>query len=113
MNTHRMVTINVGDTNDTATVYQRIAEERERQRRMWQGSWGDVRANAVYYPFRAYAVLGEEFGEVGRSLIEGAELSVVAFELTQVAAVSVAWLNAIEDAAAGAPWPTTPHPQGS
>lgn len=111
MEGRKLVTINVGDTNDMAHVYQRIAEERARQMRMWHGSWGDVVNLAAHYPFRALSVLLEEVGEVAKALNEGEEVGVLVLELTQVAAVAVAWLNGLEQAATGSQ-PPTPHPQG-
>lgn len=92
-----VVMINVGLTGDVQAVYQKVAEERARQHRMFIGSWGDVRQIALQNPHRCLSILMEEVGEVARALNDESEISIVAFELYQVAAVSIAWLNAIEE----------------
>jgi hypothetical protein len=54
---------------------------------------------------RRYVVLGEEFGEVARALLEGEGDAHLRAELVQVAAVAVAWIEAIDarDLATGSP----------
>ncbi len=43
-----------------------------------------------------FAVLGEEFGEVAREVVEHGDDGVLRDELVQVAAVAVAWIEAID-----------------
>lgn len=71
----------------TAAVLYAVAAERERQDAKWgraAGLWKDSDGVKV-------AVLGEEFGEVCRALLENEGAARLRAELIQVAAVAVAW----------------------
>jgi len=69
-----------------------VASERARQDRKWGGWPGVDRVDE-----RFTAVLGEEFGEVCKALMEDGELSPeIREELIQVAAVAVAWVEQID-----------------
>lgn len=75
-----------------------VAQERDRQRRLiesgripWDCSARDVPDEAKV------AVLGEEFGEVCRAVLEGHPPHVLRQELVQVAAVAVACVEALAD----------------
>lgn len=76
-----------------------VAAERRRQDKKWGGQPGVDRV----HPNEEYAVvLGEEYGEVCRAILEGQGAN-LREELIQVAAVAVAWveqLDAIRRAAA-------------
>lgn len=72
-------------------VYAAITEERRRQDTKWHrspGEWPDG-------PGVRYCVLAEEVGEVAKALLEDKPHELKT-ELVQVAAVCVAWLEAIE-----------------
>jgi NTP pyrophosphatase (non-canonical NTP hydrolase) len=75
-----------------------IAAERDRQRDKWRGPhrWGqgDCSSRAVT-PIVKVAVLGEEYGEVARAVLEHDDAA-LRRELVQVAAVAVAWLESFE-----------------
>lgn len=43
-----------------------------------------------------FMILGEEIGEVARTIIGSHDLNFLKIELTQVAAVAIAWIEAIE-----------------
>lgn len=78
----------------TAAVLYRVAAERERQNVKWNrtpGVWPDDTGVKL-------AVLTEEVGEVARCLLERGALSDLKAELVQVAAVAVAWAEAIDTA---------------
>lgn len=74
-------------------IFQEIIDERIRQDR----KWGDQSYNS---PMVWTAVLGEEFGEVAKAAIEyrfrDASIDDLHKELIQVAAVAVAWVEAID-----------------
>ncbi len=75
-------------------VFRRISEERDRQTVQWGDQWEPGRIS----PLLKLAILGEEFGEISRELCENgsAETDHLAHELTQLAAVAVAWLESME-----------------
>lgn len=78
-------------------IYQEINSERMRQRNKWSGlhDWGTGDASSIgVEPITKVAVLTEEVGEVARAVLEldDAQLRT---ELIQVAAVAVAWLEAM------------------
>jgi len=92
---------------DTDRIYQRITHERERQSRLVEsGSIPWDCADQFVGHDQKLAVLVEEVGKVARVLIEkpnwnlgdnrGSFLAKLREELNQVAAVSVAWLEAID-----------------
>ena len=74
-----------------------IADERERQHDKWGGhhDWGtgDCSSDGVAPVVKA-AVLTEECGEVARAVLESDEDG-LRRELVQVAAVAIAWLEAL------------------
>lgn len=75
----------------TASVLFDVAEERERQDATWNrspGVWPGSDGEKV-------AVLGEEFGEVCRALLEAEGPERLRAELIQVAAVAVAWAETL------------------
>jgi hypothetical protein len=78
-----------------ADVFAAITDERERQAAKWGGphDWGhgDCSSPDVADIVKA-AVLCEEAGEVARAVLDGRGLR---DELVQVAAVAVAWLEAL------------------
>jgi NTP pyrophosphatase (non-canonical NTP hydrolase) len=78
--------------------FRRIQNERERQREQWSGqhAWGkgDCSSLEVEDIVKA-AVLMEEAGEVARAVLDGIPLPALVDELTQVAAVAVAWMEAL------------------
>lgn len=79
-------------------VYALIDAERARQAAKWAGphAWGagDCSSSHVADIVKA-AVLTEEAGEVARAVLDHAP-SALKTELVQVAAVAVAWLEALE-----------------
>jgi len=96
--------------NETAidTVQQDIFTERVRQEMLKQrGKFAFTCADAGISNGDRYSVLGEEFGEVGKELNEGigadrsVDLVKLRAELIQVAAVCVAWCEAIDGGRAG------------
>jgi hypothetical protein len=80
-----------------ADIYATIDEERARQASKWGGdhTWGvgDCSSHAVPATVKA-AVLTEECGEVARAVLER-DNDQLRRELVQVAAVAVAWLEAL------------------
>jgi len=62
-----------------------IEKERVRQ----DEKWGEQNHSDL----KMYAILGEEFGEVGKAILEDTDLK---NELIQVASVCMMWLEAIE-----------------
>jgi hypothetical protein len=75
------------------TVLDRVSAERDRQDNLAAaGRWGGATI-ATVDDGRRLAVLVEEVGEVARALQDGTDPAV---ELVQVAAVAVAWLEALE-----------------
>ena len=81
-----------------AEVYSMISDERRRQAKKWGANhgWGegDCSSPLVDAPVKV-AVLSEEVGEVARAVLER-DSQALARELTQVAAVAVAWLESLE-----------------
>ena len=79
-------------------VYRLIGAERSRQQKAWnrehEHGYGDCSSDRVTEPIKA-AVLGEEYGEVCRALLDG-DAEGLRNELVQVAAVAVAWLEGLE-----------------
>lgn len=75
-----------------------IRAERERQREKWTGAhdWGSGDCSSADVPsIVKVAVLTEECGEVARAVLDG-DAEGLRRELTQVAAVAVAWLEGME-----------------
>lgn len=81
-----------------AEIFDAIHVERERQAARWAGEheWGagDCSSNRVEITVKA-VVLGEEYGEVCRAILEQDQAQ-LAIELVQLAAVCVAILEWIE-----------------
>lgn len=80
------------------TVFDMIYDERVRQEKKWgasEGAWGkgDCSSPSVR-PEVKVMVLGEEFGEVARAVLDHDDAGLEQ-ELVQVAAVAVAWLEMI------------------
>jgi len=69
-------------------IYNQIITERFRQDK----KWGIQNHSNFYW----YAILGEEFGEVGRAIMENNKWDINK-EITQVAAVCIAWLENLRD----------------
>lgn len=82
---------------DRAQAFRLIQTERVRQQAKWdhQHQWGrgDCSSLEVEDIVKA-SVLAEETGEVARAVLDGNPLNLVD-ELTQVAAIAVAWLEAL------------------
>lgn len=80
-----------------AQAFQAISEERDRQEIRWAGNHahgkGSCASPDVAEPVKV-AVLTEEVGEVARALLDG-DRAGLETELVQVAAVAVAWLEAL------------------
>lgn len=78
-------------------VYRAIDAERDRQSEKWGGrhAWGtgDCSSSAVPVTVKA-CVLNEEVGEVNRAVLEQ-DRTALRRELEHVAAVAVAWLEAM------------------
>src|SRR5438552_26200 len=78
-------------------IYAAIADERERQHRKWDRDHdhghGDCSSAGVPDTVKV-AVLTEETGEVARAFLDG-DRAGLRRELVQVAAVAVAWLEAL------------------
>lgn len=83
-------------------IFEAINNERARQDAKFPGQWAafgeafdDVLARTVGYPalLECAAILAEEAGEVAKAVLERDD-SGLEFELVQVAAVCVAWLEA-------------------
>lgn len=68
-----------------SVVFNKIHDERDRQ----DAKWGDQSHHPDLYWL---AILGEEFGEVAKALLE-ADTEHIYEELIQVAAVCVSWLE--------------------
>jgi len=80
-----------------AAVLDAVSAERDRQETLWAGDhgWGVGSCASEHVDERTkLAVLLEEVGEVARALLERDRAS-LRVELTQVAAVSVAWLESL------------------
>lgn len=74
------------DSYPVHKILEEILEERRRQ----DAKWGEQNHENAFW----YAILGEEFGEVGRGIFEGDEEQVEE-ELIHVAAVAASWVQAI------------------
>lgn len=92
-------------SNESATAYdwslmhralQDVGVERFHQELQTGVKFDQTCAAPTEPPYRALAVLGEEFGEVARALLEGKGDGELRGELVQVAAVAVAWVEAID-----------------
>ena len=66
-------------------VYTRVADEMNRQRE----KWGVQR----HHDERWLTILGEEFGEASKAILEDGDLDA---ELIQIAAVAISWLESRE-----------------
>jgi NTP pyrophosphatase (non-canonical NTP hydrolase) len=80
-----------------ANIYKAIDTERDRQSEMWSKphSWGQGDASSPdVAPMTKVAVLTEELGEVARAALE-LDNNQLQVELVQLAAVAVAWLEAM------------------
>jgi hypothetical protein len=80
-----------------ADVYAAIDRERDRQRIKWNAShtWGKGDCSSPDVPATVKAaVLSEECGEVSRAVLDRDDRQ-LRDELVQVAAVAVAWLEAL------------------
>ena len=64
----------------------------EQERNAQDAKWGEQNHPNLLW----LGILGEEFGEVSKALIEGDPIDHVREELVQVAAVCVAWLECLE-----------------
>ena len=76
-------------------VYALVNAERDQQAIKWgdRHAWGQGDCSSLDVDDRTkLAVLTEEVGEVARALLDGTDLRA---ELVQVAAVAVAWLEAL------------------
>ncbi len=76
------------NNTEQQTAIQNILAERQRQ----STKWGD---DDVLDAFEWLAILGEEFGELSHALLHDDGIAIKT-ELTQAAAVSLAWLESIE-----------------
>ncbi len=78
-------------------IYNAIDAERVRQAELWNKDhdwgWGDCSSAALPTPVKV-AVLTEEVGEVARAALEH-DTDGLRIELVQVAAIAVAWLEAM------------------
>jgi NTP pyrophosphatase (non-canonical NTP hydrolase) len=83
-------------------VFQEVHAERERQEELKAaGRFEETCADPGMSDFERFAVLGEEVGEVAKAILEEAGRrrrgdDDLRTELTQVAAVAIAWLESIE-----------------
>lgn len=68
-----------------------LVEERMRQEVLFPGKW--ALPDSQFMRFKRLAILTEEVGEVARAILEEDEDNLTE-EITQVAAVAVAWLEA-------------------
>lgn len=90
-------------------IYELIADERARQERLKaEGKFEFSVADREMSFLAGYAILGEEFGEVGREVLalaglvpEGASLERLRKELVQVGAVVVAMIERVLQEEAG------------
>lgn len=96
------------DASVLTPVLEDITDERQRQEEIGEAkraqgiSWRSCAApDMPGGDDRRYVVLGEEFGEVGRAMLEGEGDDHLRAELVQVAAVAVAWVEAIDRRAGG------------
>ena len=78
-------------------IWAAILAERARQAEKWAGdhAWGHGDcSSAGVVPSVKVAVLGEEYGEVARAVLDH-DPETLRAELVQVAAVAVAWLESL------------------
>jgi NTP pyrophosphatase (non-canonical NTP hydrolase) len=77
-------------------VLQLVRDERAQQEaRKADARWEFTCADDGMADLEKLAVLGEEFGEVARALIEQQATTALRAELVQVAAVAVAWAESL------------------
>lgn len=85
--------------NTRERIYTDISKEREHQAVKWNKNhpwgFGDCSSGSVAAIVKA-AVLGEECGEVAKAVLDHDQFA-LRYELIQVAAVAVAWLELIYD----------------
>lgn len=86
------------------SVLEVIWMERLRQKQLFRDGKLDFSCDSpVVDPLRKLAVIGEEYGEVAKEVLEAKKHTVAASrrrlkaELTQLVAVGIAWLEALED----------------
>ena len=89
----------MGDLGPRANLLREVSIERDRQE-MKFGAKGRTCASREMPEGEKYLVLGEEFGEVGRAVLEGDREGLLQ-ELIQVAAVAVAWAEALQPPRSG------------
>ena len=77
----------MSDPSVQLRIMRDIAAERQRQ----DAKWGEQNHSDAVWS----AILGEKYGEVCKALLDEPEENLIK-ELTQVAAVAVSWLEAIE-----------------
>jgi hypothetical protein len=81
----------------TERILTLVRAERARQNEhVASGRWRHTCADAAMDDYEKLAVLGEEFGEVARALLERRPLANLRDELVQVAAVAVAWAESAD-----------------
>src|SRR5215472_1764308 len=76
--------------------YHEVHEERIRAH-LKHGANGNSRENAPWTDGEWLPILGEEFGEVAHCLTYDADIAELRKELVQVAAMAIAWIEAIDD----------------
>ena len=78
-------------------VFGLINDERARQSVKWDKphQWGAGDCSAQLHPLVKLAVLTEECGEVARAVHDQEPTEQLRTELTQVAAVAVAWMESL------------------
>jgi len=79
----------LGMSEQKARIVDAILQERQRQDHAW--GTPEIRAHDPWP-----AILGEEFGEVCRATLGNPDAGDLRKELIQVAAVAVAWIEALE-----------------
>lgn len=82
---------------EIASILLKVYLERQRQEELLKaGKFGYTAADGKISDWRKAAILGEEVGEVCRALNDGESVEALQAELVQVAAVAVAWAEALE-----------------
>lgn len=78
------------EAHKTLEVLYEVGRERRRQ----DEKWGEQNHDDLFW----LGILGEEFGEVSKAIIEGGPFgpTLLRNELIQVAAVAVSWVEAID-----------------
>lgn len=87
----------------TMTIRQDIHDEIDAERDRQDDKWGWIGTDSTMAgddEFKKLGVLGEEFGEVAKALLERDPQEHVEEELVQCAAVCVAWIEAAREKAA-------------